>query len=78
MRTLLASLAIAASLVAQRTPEIEPNNTAPTAQTLTPGLHVTANLVAAEQDWFTFTLLAPGQVHVRTSGNFTVNPGVDT
>lgn len=76
--TLLLPLALAASLTAQRTPENEPNNTVAQAQLLTPGLHVTANLAAGEQDWFTFTLAAPGQTHVRTSGNFAVNPSVDT
>ncbi len=80
MRTsdFLFPLALAASLTAQRTPELEPNNSVAQAQLLTPGLHVTANLAAGEQDWFLFTLAAPGQVHLRTSGNFAVNPSVDT
>jgi hypothetical protein len=65
-------------LLAQRVAEIEPNDTPAQAQALTAGMHVTANLVAGEQDWFQFTLAAAGQVHVRTSGNFNVNPAVDT
>lgn len=67
-----------ASLPAQRVPEVEPNDTVAQAQSLIPGLHVECNLAAGEQDWFAFTLAAPGQVHLRTSGNFAVNPAVDT
>jgi hypothetical protein len=70
--------AFAASLPAQRIPETEPNDTVAQAQGVTAGYHVDATLVAGEQDWFTFVLAAPTQVHVRTSGNFAVNPSVDT
>ena len=63
---------------AQSVAELEPNGTVAQGQTLVAGQHVAANLVAGEQDWFTFTLAAPGQVQVRTSGNYTVNPSVDT
>jgi hypothetical protein len=76
--TLLPTLALACSLAAQRNPEIEPNDTVAQAQTLVAGAQVTANLAAGEQDWFTFTLAAPAEIHLRTTGNFGVNPGVDT
>ncbi|MDO8349037.1 MAG: PPC domain-containing protein [Planctomycetota bacterium] len=72
------ALALAAGLAAQRLPEIEPNNTVGLAQTLVAGTQVTANLAAAEQDWFTFTLAGAAEIHLRTSGNFSVNPSVDT
>ncbi|MBM4061829.1 MAG: hypothetical protein FJ265_12150 [Planctomycetes bacterium] len=72
------ALALAASLAAQRLPELEPNNSVAQAQTLVPGTQVTANLAAGEQDWFAFTLAAPAEIHLRTSGNFTVSPSVDT
>jgi len=77
-RLLLPVLALAAGLAAQRLPEVEPNNTVGQAQTLVAGTQVTANLAAAEQDWFQFTLAAPAEIHLRTSGNFGVNPSVDT
>lgn len=74
----IAAAAFAASLTAQRISEAEPNDTVAQAQGVTAGYHVDATLVAGEQDWFTFALAAPAQVHVRTSGNFAVNPSVDT
>lgn len=67
-----------APALAQRVPEVEPNDAVAAAQSLTPGVHVEANLAAGEQDWFSFTLAATTQVHARTSGNFAVNPSVDT
>ena len=63
---------------AQSVAELEPNGSVAQGQTLVAGQHVAANLVAGEQDWFAFTLAAPGQVQVRTSGNYAVNPSVDT
>jgi len=72
------TLALATGLAAQRLPEIEPNNNVGTAQALTAGTQVTANLAAGEQDWFTFTLAGAAEIHLRVSGNFTVNPSVDT
>jgi hypothetical protein len=75
---LSSALAFAGSLTAQRVAEIEPNDTVAQAQTLVAGSQVTANLAAGDQDWFQFTLAGPAQVHLRTTGNFTVNPSVDT
>ena len=72
------ALALLAGLAAQRLPEIEPNNTVAQAQTLTAGTQITANLAAGEQDWYQFTLGGAAEIHLRTSGNFGVNPGVDT
>lgn len=77
-RVLLPSaLALASSLAAQRVAEIEPNNTVAQAQTIQAGTQVAANLAAGEQDWYTFALTAAGEVHLRTTGNFGVNPGMD-
>ncbi|HEX6811690.1 MAG TPA: PPC domain-containing protein [Planctomycetota bacterium] len=73
-----AALGLLASLAAQRLPELEPNNTVAQAQTLNAGAQVTANLAAAEQDWYQFTLSGAAEIHLRTSGNFGVNPSVDT
>lgn len=71
-------LALAGGLTAQRVAEVEPNDTLAQAQVLIPGSQVTANLAAGDQDWFQFTLAGSGQVHLRTTGNFSVNPSVDT
>jgi len=72
------ALALVAGLAAQRLPEIEPNNTVAQAQVLVAGTQVTANLAAGEQDWYQFTLSGAAEIHLRTSGNFGVNPSVDT
>lgn len=64
--------------LAQSVPELEPNNTVGQAQPVIAGQHVAANLVAGEADWFSFVLPADGQVQLRTSGNYAVNPSVDT
>ena len=77
-RFLLAATGALAPLTAQRVPELEPNDTPAQAQSLTASRHVEANLAAGEQDWFAFTLANAAQVHLRTSGNFAVNPSVDT
>ncbi|MFO1077187.1 MAG: PPC domain-containing protein [Planctomycetota bacterium] len=65
-------------LCAQHVPEVEPNDTVAQAQPIVAGRHVVANLVAGEQDWYSFTLASPALVQLRTSGNFAVNPSVDT
>jgi hypothetical protein len=72
------ALALAAGLAAQRLPELEPNNTVAQAQAIAAGTQITANLAAGEQDWFQFTLSGAAEIHLRTSGNFGVNPSVDT
>lgn len=71
------ALALAANLAAQRLPELEPNNNVGQAQPLVAGSQVAANLVAAEQDWYTFTLTGAAEIHLRTTGNFSVNPAMD-
>jgi hypothetical protein len=71
-------LVIVSPALSQRVAEIEPNDTSAQAQPLTAGMHVAANLVAGENDWFRFTLAAPARVHLRTSGNFNGTLGVDT
>ena len=71
-------LGLAPVALAQRVPEIEPNDTAAQAQTVLFGQHVAANLVAGEQDWFNFVVLTPSEVHVQTSGNNNVSSSVDT
>ena len=75
--TLLCTLALAAALPAQKTPEVEPNDTAATAMPITPGMHVTASYATtADEDWFSFTLAAPGQVHLHTVATGTLSLGV--
>jgi hypothetical protein len=80
MRTLpLLTLSfLASTLAAQRVAEVEPNNTVATAQTLTFGQQVDCNLTAGDQDWFTFTVTTPSEVHITTAGNFAVSSTVDT
>jgi hypothetical protein len=59
--------ATAVVLPAQKVLEVEPNDTAATAMTITPGNHVVASYATtADEDWFAFTLAAPRQVHLHT------------
>ncbi|MCU0863810.1 MAG: hypothetical protein MUC36_08470 [Planctomycetes bacterium] len=53
--------------MAQRVAEAEPNNDQLTAQAVLTGRQVDCNLVAGEQDWFSFTT-AGGQTRLTTSG----------
>lgn len=79
MRTRLLLLPLlGTAALAQTVPEVEPNDAVGQAQVLVAGEHVLANLVAGEQDWFSFVLPADAQVQVRTSGNYNINPSVDT
>ncbi|MFO0419821.1 MAG: hypothetical protein ACK53T_10495 [Planctomycetota bacterium] len=57
MRHLLSasSLLLATPLLAQQLPEVEPNDTAATAQVVALGAQVNCNLAAGEVDWFRFT-----------------------
>lgn len=75
---LVLSLITAVGLPAQRVSEVEPNNTVAQAQALVAGRQVVANLAAGEQDWYSFMLSSAAEIHLQTSGNFTVNPSVDT
>src|SRR5262245_58731901 len=79
MRTsLFVALAATTSLSAQRILEQEPNGSAAAAQPVTLGSQVDANLAAGEQDWYSFTLTSAAEIHAQTSGNFAINPSVDT
>lgn len=78
VRVAAAFTAASLPLLAQHYPEAEPNNTVAQAQPLLVGQQVTANLTAGDEDWYSFTLQAPGLVNLKTSGNFAVNPSVDT
>jgi len=65
---LTSSLLLAPSLLAQVRPlEVEPNDTAATADALAFGTEVQANLVAGEQDWYTFTIASAARVRLHTS-----------
>jgi hypothetical protein len=47
--------------------EVEPNNVPAQAQPISPGQHIRASFNgAADEEWFSFTLTAPGQVHLRS------------
>lgn len=70
MRTslLLGSALLAApALLAQRFPEVEPNDTPALAQAVTMGTQIDANLLAGEDDWFSFSTTG-GNVRIFTSG----------
>lgn len=74
----LLALSLASTLCAQRVAEVEPNDAVGSAQPLVFGQQVDCNLVAGELDWFTFTVVSTGEVHLTTGGNFAVNSSVDT
>ena len=66
------SLLLAPALLAQvRPPEVEPNDTAATANVLALGTEVQANLVAAEQDWYSFTIASAARVRIHTANTDT-------
>lgn len=66
---LSASLLLAPAVMAQRFPEIEPNDTPATAQPVTVGTQIDAALSAStDQDWFSFTVAAYTRVRIHTSG----------
>ena len=68
MRFLLATaLLLSTPLLAQRLPEVEPNNTAATEQAVAMGVQIDAALVAADNDWYSITSVG-GQVRFTTSG----------
>ena len=69
--------ALAAGLSAQKVGEIEPNDSPATAMPITSGMHiVTSHATTADEDWFSFTLAAPGQVHLHTVGTGTLSLSV--
>ncbi|MCU0865384.1 MAG: hypothetical protein MUC36_16495 [Planctomycetes bacterium] len=61
--------------------EVEPNDTPAQAQPITPGQHIQASFATTtDEEWFAFTLAAPGQVHLRTlnSANLSLSTSRDT
>lgn len=75
LTALLSSLALAPSLLAQRIPEVEPNDTNATAQAIPVGAQIDCTLAAANQDWFSFTVASATRLRVHTSG---LTTGADT
>lgn len=77
LRTLpCVSLAVMAALPAQKINEVEPNDTPATAQPIVPGNHIVASYATtADEDWFSFTLASPGQVHLHTVAQGTLALG---
>lgn len=49
-------LALAPAVLAQRFPEVEPNNSNAAAQSVAVGTQIDASLTAGEQDWFSFSV----------------------
>lgn len=79
--TISTILAVACGLVpnltAQKVNEVEPNDTAATAMPILPGQHIVASYATtSDEDWFSFTLAAPGQVHLHTVASGTLSLGV--
>jgi hypothetical protein len=61
--------------------EVEPNNIPAQAQPILPGQHIRASFNgASDEEWFSFTLMAPGQVHLRSlnSGTLSQSAARDT
>lgn len=61
--------------------EVEPNNLPAQAQPILPGQHIRASFNgASDEEWFSFTLTAPGQVHLRSlnSGTLSQSTARDT
>jgi hypothetical protein len=79
MRTTTTSFCLAvltATLAAQKVAEVEPNDTPATAMPVAHGMHIMASYAtAADEDWFSFTLSAPGQVHLHTVATGTLSIG---
>ena len=54
--------------------EVEPNNIPAQAQPIIPGQHIRASFSGtADEEWFSFTLTAPGQVHLRSLNSGTLS-----
>jgi hypothetical protein len=74
--TSLCLAVLTASLAAQKTPEVEPNDSAATAMAIVPGTHLAASYASTvDEDWYSFTLTAPGQVHLHTVATGTLSLG---
>jgi hypothetical protein len=77
------SLAVTTALSAQAqiVLELEPNDTPAQAQPISAGQHIQATFATStDEEWFAFTLAAPGQVHLRTlnSGTLSLSTSRDT
>ncbi|MBX3464507.1 MAG: hypothetical protein KF830_15165 [Planctomycetes bacterium] len=75
---LLPPLLLSPSLWAQKVLEIEPNDTPAQAMPILPGQHVVATYTTnapTDDDWYSFTLAAPAQVHLHTSAGGTLSLG---
>jgi hypothetical protein len=81
-RLLTLTLVISAlSAQAQIVLEVEPNNLPAQAQAISPGQQIRASFSGtSDEEWFSFTLTAPGQVHLRSlnSGTLSQNTTRDT
>ena len=81
-RTLCSSLLpllLAPLALAQKVAEVEPNDTPATAMPILPGQHIAASYTTSaptDDDWYSFTLTAPGQVHLHTSAGGTLSLGL--
>lgn len=79
MRTFLTTVCLSIAFVAtaaaqQIVTETEPNDTAAQAQPIQPGQHLACSFAAtADEDWFSFTLAAPAQVHLRSVNQGTLS-----
>jgi hypothetical protein len=79
MRIPTTSLCLAvftATLAAQKVAEVEPNDAPATAMPIAHGMHIAASYAsAADEDWFSFSLSVPGQVHLHTVATGTLSLG---
>ncbi|MBL8727240.1 MAG: hypothetical protein JNM25_02335 [Planctomycetes bacterium] len=76
---LTTALLLTPCLVAQKVNEVEPNDTPLQAQPITAGMHVACTYTTAaptDDDWFSFVLTAPGQVHLHASAGGTLSLGL--
>lgn len=76
---LAAALLFAPCLLAQKIAEVEPNDTAATAMPILPGQHIVGTYTTAaptDDDWYSFTLTAPGEVHLHASAGGTLSLGI--
>lgn len=72
---------LATAVLAQRVPEIEPNDTPAQAQAILPGQQIVASFATTtDEEWFSFTLTSPGQAHLRSinAGTLALNLTRDT
>jgi hypothetical protein len=76
---LVTALLLAPCLTAQKIAEVEPNDTPATAMPILPGQHIVGTYTTAaptDDDWYSFTLTAPGEVHLHASAGGTLSLGI--